>query len=268
MAQHIERGRDLALLPRRVTAVGTGRGGHPPRHHAGKVTGAPLYVVHVSAKQAMEQIRHCPRRRGQRVRRDLPQYLYLSLEEQLGRPGSKAPNGCLDRRCAPARTPSGRAVALHPRRRRRDSVHRPLPFCFKGQRRWASTTSPRPDGMAGVEHRMDLMYQGVVNGESSWCGSTSCATTPARMFGLYPSQGHHLSRGRCRHGDLRPSAHTSIGLGKTHHFKLDHSTWEGFEIDGGVRTVLSRGSVIVDRGQYLGHKGPRGPSSSEHCRRT
>jgi len=36
---------------------------------------------------------------------------------------------------------------------------------------------------------------------------------------------------------------------------MDHSAWEGFEIDGHVDTVISRGKVIVDDGDYLGAKG-------------
>jgi dihydropyrimidinase len=36
---------------------------------------------------------------------------------------------------------------------------------------------------------------------------------------------------------------------------MDHSAWEGYEIDGKVDTVVSRGKVIVDGGAYLGRKG-------------
>ena len=36
---------------------------------------------------------------------------------------------------------------------------------------------------------------------------------------------------------------------------MDHSAWEGFQVDGHVDTVLSRGKVIVDKNQYLGSKG-------------
>jgi dihydropyrimidinase len=36
---------------------------------------------------------------------------------------------------------------------------------------------------------------------------------------------------------------------------MDYSAWEGFEIDGHVDTVISRGKVIIDDGQYLGTKG-------------
>ena len=52
-----------------------------------------------------------------------------------------------------------------------------------------------------------------------------------------------------------PNGHTSIGIGKTHHMNMDYSAWEGFEIDGHVDTVLSRGKVIVDENTYLGRKG-------------
>ena len=51
------------------------------------LAGAPLYVVHVSAKQAVEQLA-AARAKGQNVFGETcPQYLYLSLEEQLGAPG-------------------------------------------------------------------------------------------------------------------------------------------------------------------------------------
>ena len=36
---------------------------------------------------------------------------------------------------------------------------------------------------------------------------------------------------------------------------MDHSAWEGFEIDGKVDTVLSRGAVIVENDTYVGTKG-------------
>ena len=55
---------------------------------------------------------------------------------------------------------------------------------------WASTTSGLiPNGIGGVEHRMDLIHQGVVTGEITLARWVElCATTPARMFGLYPGR--------------------------------------------------------------------------------
>jgi dihydropyrimidinase len=122
-----------------------------------------------------------------------------------------------------------------------------------------------PNGIGSVEHRMDLMYQGVVTGQITlerWVELTS--TTPARMFGLYGRKGVIQPGADADIVVYDPKGHTSIGMpvdeagnptGKTHHMNMDHSAWEGFEIDGHVDTVLSRGKVIVDGGEYLGSKG-------------
>ena len=62
-----------------------------------------------------------------------------------------------------------------------------------------------PNGIGSIEHRMDLMYQGVVTGEITlerWVELTS--TTPARMFGLARQEGRHPARRRRRHRRLRP----------------------------------------------------------------
>ena len=83
------------------------------------------------------------------------------------------------------------------------------PFCMKEQKELGvGDFSKIPNGIGGVEHRMDLIYQGVVDGELTlprWV--EICSTTPARMFGLYPAQGHHRPRGRCRHRRVRPERH-------------------------------------------------------------
>jgi dihydropyrimidinase len=36
---------------------------------------------------------------------------------------------------------------------------------------------------------------------------------------------------------------------------MDHSAYEGFEVDGKVDTVISRGRVIVENDSYTGQKG-------------
>jgi dihydropyrimidinase len=113
-----------------------------------------------------------------------------------------------------------------------------------------------PNGIGGVEHRLDLMYQGVVDGRISlerWVEITS--TTPARMFGLYGRKGVIAPGADADIVVYDPNGHTSIGVGKTHHMNMDYSAWEGFEVDGHVDTVLSRGRIIIDDNQYLGSKG-------------
>ena len=222
------------------------------------LTGAPLYVVHVSAKQAVEQIAHA-RDRGQNVFGETcPQYLYLSLEEQLGAPGFEGAKWVCS---TPLRSRAeGHQHHMWKALRTNDiqmvsTDH--CPFCMKGQKDMGiGDFSKIPNGIGSVEHRMDLLYQGVVDGNISlerWVEVTS--TTPARMFGMYGKKGV-IQPGA--DGDVvvyDPNGHTSIGVDKTHHMNMDYSAWEGYEIDGHVDTVLSRGKVIIDDGQYLGTAG-------------
>ncbi|MFF2391926.1 MULTISPECIES: dihydropyrimidinase [unclassified Nocardia] len=223
-----------------------------------QLTGAPLYVVHVSAKQAMQQI-VTARDNGQNVFAETcPQYLYLSLEEQLGAPGFEGAKwvcstplrsraeGHQDELWRFIRTGDVTAVSTD---------H--CPFCMKDQKELGvGDFSKIPNGIGGVEHRMDLLFQGVKDGRISlerWV--EVCCTTPARMFGMYPRKGVISPGADADVVIYDPNGHTSIGLGKTHHMNMDHSAWEGFEIDGHVDTVLSRGRVIVDGGAYHGRAG-------------
>jgi len=227
------------------------------------LTGAPLYVVHVSAKQAVDQIATA-RDNGQNVFGETcPQYLYLSLEENLGAQSDEwgAFEGAKWVCSTPLRSKAeGHQHHMWQALRTNDiqmvsTDH--CPFCMKGQKDMGlADFSKIPNGIGSVEHRMDLMYQGVVDGQislSRWVELTS--TTPARMFGMYGKKGV-IQPGA--DGDIvvyDPNGHTSIGIGKTHHMNMDYSAWEGYEIDGHVDTVLSRGKVIVDDDAYVGSKG-------------
>jgi dihydropyrimidinase len=222
------------------------------------LTGAPLYVVHVSAKQAVEQLA-AARDVGQNVFGETcPQYLYLSLEEQLGAPGFEGAKWVCS---TPLRSrEEGHQHAMWQSLRTNDiqmvsTDH--CPFCMKGQKDLGlGNFSKIPNGIGSVEHRMDLLYQGVVDGQISlerWVEITS--TTPARMFGLYGKKGVIQPGADADIVVYDPNGHTSIGYEKSHHMNMDHSAWEGFEIDGHVDTVLSRGKVVVDNNKYLGAKG-------------
>ncbi|HEV7848174.1 MAG TPA: dihydropyrimidinase [Mycetocola sp.] len=237
------------------------------------LTGAPLYVVHVSAKQAVEQIAMA-RDKGQNVFGETcPQYLYLSLEDQLGATSEEW--GDFEGAKWVCSTPLRSKAEGHQHHMWRSLRTNDIqmvstdhcPFCMKGQKDMGlGNFSKIPNGIGGVEHRMDLLYQGVVDKKISlerWVEVTS--TTPARMFGMYGKKGV-IQPGA--DGDLviyDPNGHTSIGVGKTHHMNMDYSAYEGYEIDGHVDTVLSRGKVIVDDNSYVGAKGdgkyvPRGLS--------
>jgi dihydropyrimidinase len=222
------------------------------------LAGAPLYVVHVSAKQALERIAEA-RDAGQNVFGETcPQYLYLSLEENLGAPGFEG----------------AKWVCSTPLRARADGHQDELwkyirtgdvttvstdhcPFCMKDQKDMGVGNFAKiPNGIGSVEHRMDLLYQGVADGRISlerWVDV--CCTTPARMFGMYGQKGVISPGADADIVVYDPNGHTSIGVGKTHHMNMDYSAWEGWEIDGHVDVVLSRGAVVKDESGYIGTKG-------------
>ncbi|MBD8478734.1 dihydropyrimidinase [Microbacterium sp. CFBP 8794] len=227
------------------------------------LTGAPLYVVHVSAKQAVEQLAWA-RDNGQNVFGETcPQYLYLSLEDQLGANSEQWGDfeGAKWVCSTPLRSKDeGHQHHMWQALRTNDiqmvsTDH--CPFCMKAQKTLGQGDFRAiPNGIGSVEHRMDLMYQGVVTGQITlerWVELTS--TTPARMFGMYGKKGVIAPGADADVVVYDPAGHTSIGVGKTHHMNMDHSAWEGYEIDGHVDTVISRGKVVVDDGAYLGSPG-------------
>jgi dihydropyrimidinase len=227
------------------------------------LTGAPLYVVHVSAKQALARIAEA-RGAGQNVFGETcPQYLYLSLEDNLGARSEQW--GDFEGAKWVCSTPLRARAEGH-----QDELWRYIrtgdvttvstdhcPFCMKDQKELGiGDFSKIPNGIGSVEHRMDLLYQGVVDGRISlerWIDV--CCAAPAKMFGLYGRKGVVAPGADADIVIYDPHGHTSIGLGQSHHMNMDYSAWEGYQIDGHVDTVLSRGRVIVDAGAYLGSAG-------------
>ena len=219
-----------------------------------RVAGAPLYIVHLSASQALDQVA-AAREAGDNVFAETcPQYLFLSTDD-LARPGFEGAKYV----CSTPLRPAEHQAALW-RGLRNDDLsvistdH--CPFCFKGQKEMGiGDFSKIPNGMPGVETRMDLLHQGVVEGRISrrrWI-ELACAT-PARMFGLYPRKGT-IAPGSDADIVVYDPAAQQTHSAATHHMAVDYSAYEGRTTTGRVDTVLSRGRVIVDRGEYLGSAG-------------
>ena len=220
----------------------------------------PLYIVHLSASEALAAVAEARDQSRNVFAETCPQYLYLTVEDTLAKPDFEGAKWV----CSP---PIRSAHDTHPHHadmwkglRSNDLAivstdH--CPFCFKDQKELGrGNFSKIPNGMGSVEHRMELLFQGVVAGEITlerWV--ETCCTTPARMFGMYPKKGI-VAPGA--DGDVviwDPNGHTSIGVNAKHHMNIDHSSWEGYEIDGKVDTVLSRGTVLVENDEYVGRKG-------------
>ncbi|MFJ8228803.1 dihydropyrimidinase [Streptomyces sp. NPDC094448] len=219
-----------------------------------RVAGAPLYVVHVSAREAVAELT-AARDLGLPVFGETcPQYLFLSTDD-LARPGFEGAKYV----CSTPLRPADHQEALWRGLRGNDlqvvsTDH--CPFCFTGQKELGrGDFSKIPNGLPGVEHRMDLLHQAVVDGRIGrrrWI-EIACAA-PARMFGLYPRKGTIAPGADADIVLYDPHAEQVISAG-THHMNVDYSVYEGRRITGQVETVLSRGEVVIDRRTYTGRAG-------------
>lgn len=227
-----------------------------------ELTGAQLYIVHMSAKEALEEVK-IARDRGLNVFAETcPQYLFFGLEEMgNGFEGAKYV-------CSP---PMRDRLAGHQEALWKGLATNDLqvvstdhcPFCFDEhpllgmqKRLGEGDFSKIPNGMPWVEPRFEVMYDGAINGKRLNLNRfvEIVATTPAKMFGLYPKK-----------GTIAPGADADIVIFdakkkhtlsvKSHHMRVDYSAYEGREVTGKVETVLSRGRVIIEAGEYHGKRG-------------
>ncbi|MGW5788567.1 dihydropyrimidinase [Streptomyces sp. NPDC003757] len=219
-----------------------------------QVAGAPLYVVHVSATEAVAELTRA-RDEGLPVFGETcPQYLFLSTDN-LAEPGFEGAKYV----CSTPLRPREHQAALWRGLRTNDlqvvsTDH--CPFCFSGQKELGrGDFSKIPNGMPGVENRMDLLHQAVVDGHISrrrWI-EIACAT-PARMFGLYPKKGTIAPGADADIVVYDPHAEQVVSA-ETHHMNVDYSAYEGRRITGRVETVLSRGEPVITEREYTGRKG-------------
>ncbi|MFL6056458.1 MAG: dihydropyrimidinase [Actinoallomurus sp.] len=265
---HAENGIAIDVLVEQALAAGR----TDPRHHGevrhalleaeathraiqlARVAGTPLYVVHVSAQEAVAELAQA-RDLGLPVFGETcPQYLFLSTDN-LAEPGFEGAKYV----CSTPLRPKEHQAYLWRGLRTNDlqvvsTDH--CPFCFKGQKELGlGDFSKIPNGMPGVENRMDLLHQAVVDGHISrrrWIEIASA--TPARMFGLYPRKGTIAPGADADIVVYDPDA-TQVLSAETHHMNVDYSAYEGRTVTGRVRTVLSRGEVVVDDGSYTGRAG-------------
>ncbi|MFE3068208.1 dihydropyrimidinase [Streptomyces sp. NPDC059247] len=219
-----------------------------------RVAGSPLYVVHVSAQEALAEIATA-RDKGLPVFGETcPQYLFLSTGN-LAEPGFEGAKYV----CSTPLRPREHQAALWRGLRTNDlqvvsTDH--CPFCFTGQKDLGrGDFSKIPNGLPGVENRMDLLHQAVVDGHISrrrWI-EIACAT-PARMFGLYPQKGTIAPGADADVVIYDPHTPQTLSV-ETQHMNVDYSAYEGRTVTGRVETVLSRGELVVDRRTYVGRAG-------------
>src|SRR5688500_15303827 len=113
-----------------------------------------------------------------------------------------------------------------------------------------------PNGAPGIETRMSLVYDGGVRtGRISLNRFVELtSTSPAKIFGLFPRKGTIAPGSDADLVIFDPSKTLRLSA-RTHHMKVDYNPYEGREVTGVTDTVLSRGRVIIDAGQFVGKAG-------------
>ena len=213
-----------------------------------------MYIVHLSARDALEAIRDARDRGSQAFAETCPQYLFLSLDD-LGNGFEGAKFVC----SPPLRT------ADHQDELWTGLIKDDLqvvstdhcPFDFHGQKDLGKGDFRKvPNGLPGVEDRVDLLHDGGVLGgrfsKERWVDVIS--TAPAKLFGMYPRKGS-ISVGADADLVIYDPAKEHTISASTHHMDVDYSCYEGREVTGESRTVLSRGTVVVRDREWVGRKG-------------
>jgi len=220
-----------------------------------EIAGAPVYIVHLSSEDALNEVREARDRGVPAFAETCPQYLLLSIEE-LERPSFEGAKYVFT---PPLRTkenlPKLWDGLKHDHLQVVSTDH--CPFCFEDQKILGKDDFTKiPNGGPGIENRLQLIYHyGVNAGKLSMNRFVEItSTTPARIFGMYPRKGEIAAGSDADIVIWDPKAPFTISA-KTHHMRVDYSMFEGYEVQGNARTVISRGEVIVDGGQFYGKAG-------------
>lgn len=220
---------------------------------------APLYVVHVSAKETADRIRQA-RLRGQKVYGETcPQYLVLDdsvYEDPV--------QGLKYIMSPPIRDKSHQAPLWEALRDGTLQVAATdhCSFCFSGDKQIGREDFTKcPNGAPGVELRMPILFsEGVSKGRidlGTFARATS--TNAAKLFGMYPKKGTLRAGSDADIVLFDPDRKVTV----THqilHDNCDYTPYEGMELIGWPVMTLIRGNIVVDNerlqvspgfGQYL-----------------
>lgn len=111
------------------------------------------------------------------------------------------------------------------------------------------------NGAPGIETLLAIAYGlGVATGRLTIERMVDlCATTPARRFGFATKGAIEVGRD----ADLvlfDPSARRTLTAADLHHTS-DYTPYEGFEVEGAIRSVFVRGRPVIRRGAFVGQRG-------------
>lgn len=274
ICMHCENGGVIDILVKRALA----KGQTEPKHHAltrpmtaeieatrravdlADTAGAPIYIVHLTAGDAMDYVRTARQRGVQAFAETCPQYLFLSYED-YERPNFEGARFVM----SPPLRPRGNELRLWEGLANNalqivSTDH--CSFSMKptdgkpGKELGRYDFSKIPNGAPGIETRVHLMYDGGVRTGRLTLNRLIdvIATTPARMFGLYPRKGTVAVGSDADLVIFDPKKKHVISAA-THHMKVDYNPYEGREITGRVEQVFLRGKQIVTDAKFTGKAG-------------
>ena len=216
---------------------------------------APLYVVHLTCKLSLDEVKKARQAKGKIMAETCPQYLLLS-EDNYREPDF---NGAKYVISPPLRTKDNQEPlwqGLADNSLQAVSTDH-CSFDFKGQKDMGKDFFGKiPNGAPGLEARMVLMFdRGVNSGKISLNRFVEVtATNPAKIFGMYPQKGTIAAGSDADLVIFDPKLEKTITHSMLHE-NVDYTTYEGFKVTGYPVMTLSRGNVIAKDGEFVGKVG-------------
>jgi dihydropyrimidinase len=220
-----------------------------------RMTGIPLYIVHVTAKEAVEAIDEA-RRRGQVVFGETcPQYLLLD-DSVYDKPNFEGAAYVM----SPPIRPVGHQEPLWAALKSgiiQTVATDHCPFHQHNQKTLGLKDFRKiPNGAAGIQNRLSLMYTyGVLENriDLHQFVEVNC-TRPAKIFGMYPRKGAIMVGSDADIVIWNPEKEDVISA-KTHLHKCDRNIFEGYKTKGAPSWVIVNGKVQFDEGKLNVERG-------------
>jgi dihydropyrimidinase len=220
-----------------------------------EIAEAPIYIVHLSAARALEEVVRF-RDRGRPVWAETcPQDLFCSAPD-LARAGFEGAKYV----CSPPLRPAEMAADLWRGLKTGQLSVVATDHCsFDYERQKTAgreVFTKIPNGLPTIETRLLLLWDGgVTPGHLSPSRFVEvCATAPAKLFGLYPRKGTIAAGADADLVVWDPTREQSLSV-RDLHMRVDYSPYEGRVVRGAPSHVLSRGTVIVEDGRFVGRPG-------------
>jgi len=221
----------------------------------------PILIVHVSGKEAIEQIRWARSQGLSIFAETCPQYLFLTAED-LGIDDSYQGARCI---CSPPpRDKSNQEVIWNGLNDGLFTVfssdHAPFNYDDPAGKKLGGEEVPFrhiPNGIPGLETRLPLLYsEGVLGGRMTVNRFVELtATNPAKAYGLHPRKGT-IAIGSDADLVIWDERDMTIRNSQLHH-NVDYTPYEGMRLKAWPGLTLSRGEVVWD-GQNLHSRAGRG----------